>query len=200
MNKVEFLNQLRKQLAGLPKDDLDNRISFYEEAINDRIDDGKSEEEAVADIGSIDEVVREIAKDTPLVSLVKEKIKPKRSLRVWEIVLIAVGFPLWFPLALTALILALVGYLLIWVWVIVTYSVELALTVSSVACLVAFFAYLGAGEMNLMCLGASIMCGGGAVLLFFGCIGATKVTIKLSKKIIVGIKTMFIRKGGKQHE
>lgn len=200
MNKNEFLTELRKQLGGLPKDELENRLSFYEEAINDRIDDGKSEEEAVSDIGTVEEVVRDIAKDTPLVSLVKEKIKPKRSLRAWEIVLIILGFPLWLPLLIVALVLALVAYILIWVLVIVCYSVELALTVSSLACLVAFFAYLASGDMNLMCLGASIMCGGGAILLFFGCIGATKLTLKLSRKIAVGIKTLFIRNGGKQHE
>lgn len=196
MNKTEFLTALRKQLAGLPKDDLENRISFYEEAIDDRVSEGKSEEEAINDIGSVDEVVREIAKDTPLVRLVKEKVTPKRSLRVWEIILLVLGFPLWFPLVLTALILALVAYLLIWVWVTVCYATELALTVSSFGCLVAFIAYLTGGQLNFTCLGASLMSAGGAVLLFFGCIGATKATLKLSKAIVIGVKTMFIRKGG----
>ena len=48
MKKQEFLNELRKQLAGLPKDDLDNRINFYEEMINDRMDEGLSEEEDIS--------------------------------------------------------------------------------------------------------------------------------------------------------
>ena len=131
MKKEEFLSELRNKLNGLPKDDVDNRINFYGEMIDDRIDDGKTEEEAVADIGTVDDVVNDIAKDTSLVKLVKEKVKPKRSLRAWEIVLIVLGFPLWFPLALTALILCLVAYLLIWVLVIVTYSVEISLIASS---------------------------------------------------------------------
>ena len=196
MNKTEFLNELRSKLNGLPQEDLENRLNFYEEMINDRIDEGKSEEEAVNEIGTVDEVVKEIAKDTPLTSLVKEKIKPKRALRVWEIVLLTLGFPLWFPLVLVALILILVAYLLIWSLVIVTYSVELAITVSSVGSFIAFFAYLFNGQFNLTPLGASMLLGGAAVLLFFGCIGATKLTLKLSKSIVVGIKTMFIKKGG----
>ncbi len=64
MNKQEFLNALRSQLKGLPKDELENRISFYEEMINDRMDEGLSEEAAVADIGGedVDAVVTQEAK------------------------------------------------------------------------------------------------------------------------------------------
>ena len=81
MKKEQFLDELRNKLKGLPKEDLDDRILFYEEAIDDRMADGKSEEEAVADLGSIDWIVNEIAKDVPLTKLVRERVKPKRSLR-----------------------------------------------------------------------------------------------------------------------
>ena len=198
MNKKEFLNQLRNRLQALPKNDIDDRISFYEEAIDDRIAEGKSEEEAVADVGTIDDIVEEIAKDTPLVKLVKERVKPKRSLRAWEIVLIILGFPLWFPLLTIAFVLCLVGYLLVWVLVLVTYTVETALAVSSLGCLVGFFAYMASGEFNLVSVGGAVMCLGAAMLWVFACIGATKVTIKLSKKIISNIKTSIIRKGSKE--
>ena len=77
MTKKQFLDELRSKLVGLPKSDVDERISFYEEMINDRMDEGKSEEEAVNDIGTVDEVIKQIAKDTPLVSLVAHKMKPK---------------------------------------------------------------------------------------------------------------------------
>ena len=195
MTKEEFLTALKEKLKGLPQKDIEERVSFYEEAINDRIDEGKSEEEAVADIGSVDLIVEEIARDTPLMTLVKERITPKRKIEPWEIVLLILGFPLWFPLALTALILALVFYLLIWVGVIVVYSVELALVVSAFASLIAFFANLFTGSFNPVIFGAIFMCAGGATLLAFGCIGVTKGTLQLSKSLITKIKTVFIRKG-----
>ena len=47
MSKQEFLAQLRKGLSGLPKEDLEERLTFYSEMIDDRIDDGMAEEEAV---------------------------------------------------------------------------------------------------------------------------------------------------------
>ena len=194
MTKKEFLSELRSKLQGLPPDDIDERVSFYEEMINDRIDEGKTEEEAVAEIGSVEDVVREIAKDTPLVKLVKEKMKPRRRIRAWEIVLIVLGFPLWFPLLITALVLIMVFWILVWVLVIVTYTVEIALSAASVAGVVAFMAYFLNGEMNYTAIGASIMCAGAAILFVFACIGATKGSIALTKGIITGIKMLFIGK------
>lgn len=198
MKKEEFLAELRSKLSGLPKEDIDNRIEFYNEMIEDRIDEGKSEEEAVADIGAVDEIVNEIAKDTSLAKLMKERIRPKRALRAWEIVLIVLGFPLWLPLVLVGIVLALVAYLLIWILVLVTYAGEIGLIGWSIASLVAFFGSLSQGAFSWMYLGASIMAAGGAILLFFGCIGATKLTLRLSKKIITGIKASFIKKGNKE--
>lgn len=194
MTKKEFLSELRSKLQGLPPVDIDERVSFYEEMINDRMDEGKTEEEAVAEIGSVEDVVREIAKDTPLVKLVKEKMKPRRRIRTWEIVLIVLGFPLWFPLLITALVLIMVFWILVWVLVIVTYTVEIALSVASVAGVVAFMAYFLNGEMNYSAIGASIMCAGAAILFVFACIGATKGSIALTKAIITGIKMLFIGK------
>ncbi len=198
MNKKEFLKELSKRLTGLPKEDLDNRLSFYSEMIDDRMDEGKSEEEAVMDIGSVDEVVRQIASETPLVTLVKERAKPKEPIKAWVIVLLVLGFPLWFPLALVAIILCLVAYLLIWVLVIVTYSIEIGLAVSSVGSLVGFFGYLFNGEFNATSLGSALLCAGGAVLFVFVCIYATKITLKLSKSIFIGIKTSIMKKEKKQ--
>ena len=197
MKKQEFLDELRNRLQGLPPDDLDDRISFYGEMIDDRMDEGKSEEEAVADIGTVDDIVNEIVKDTPLVKLVKEKIKPKRKLKAWEIVLLILGFPLWFPLVLTALILCLVAYLLIWILVIVCYVVELSLSVAATAAPVLMIIQAVNGGSIVVYLGLWLMCLGGAILLFLGCIGATKLTLKLSKKIITSIKKVFVKKGDK---
>lgn len=197
MKKQEFLDELRNRLQGLPPDDLDDRISFYGEMIDDRMDEGKSEEEAVADIGTVDDIVNEIVKDTPLVKLVKEKIKPKRKLKAWEIVLLILGFPLWFPLVLTALILCLVAYLLIWILVIVCYVVELSLSVAATAAPVLMIIQAVNGGSVVVYLGLWLMCLGGAILLFLGCIGATKLTLKLSKKIIISIKKVFVKKGDK---
>ena len=48
MNKQEFLDELRKGLCGLPSEDIEERINFYSEMIDDRMEEGLTEEESVA--------------------------------------------------------------------------------------------------------------------------------------------------------
>ncbi len=197
MTKNEFLKELEIRLQGLPSDDLKERLSFYEEAICDRMDEGKTEEEAVNEMGTIDEIVSEVASETPLLKLVKEKIKPKRKIKAWEIVLIVLGFPLWFPLILTALVLAFVFYLLIWIMVIVLGALEISFASAAVGSLIAFILALGMQQPALVYLGSFLFSVGAAILLVFALIGVTKATIKLSKRIINAIKRAFIKKGDK---
>ena len=193
MTKELFLSELRNRLVGLPKEDIEERVCFYEEMINDRMDEGKGEEEAIEDLGGIDGVVNQIAQETPLVKLVKQKVKPKRRLKGWEIALIIIGFPLWFPLLLTALILCIVAYLLVWILVIVSYSVELALSVTAIGGPIVYIINVSNGNNSILPLALGIMCMGGAILLFFGCIAATKGTLKLSKKIIISSPTNLFK-------
>ena len=196
MTKKVFLDSLREKLSGLPKSDVDERISYYEEMIYDIMDEGKSEEEAVAEIGTVDEVVYEIAQDTPLTKIVKEKIR-RRGLKTWQIVLLCVTFPFWLPIAIVLAVIGLVAYILFWVGVIVSYAIEVALIVGHVANLIAFFGHVFSGDFYVVPLALSMLCAGGAVLMFFGCYWATRGTIKLHKKIFTWMKTGIIQKGDK---
>ena len=193
MTKSEFLQELESRLAALPKDDVQERLDFYSEMIDDRIEEGRSEEEAVYEIGPVDEVVNQIAADTPLLKLVKERVKPKRSIKAWEIVLIILGFPLWLPLLIVAAVLLLVFYILIWILVIVTYVIEAAFMVASGGCLALFFI----AGFNPAFLGMGIAMIGLSIFMYFGCVGATKLTIKLTKKIALSIKKKIVSKGEK---
>ena len=60
MGKQEFLEALRRELSGLPASEADRSASFIEEMIDDRIEDGASEVEAVAALGDPSEVARSI--------------------------------------------------------------------------------------------------------------------------------------------
>ena len=48
MSKQEFLDQLRARLSGLPRQDVIERLNFYSEMIDDRMEEGLSEEDAKA--------------------------------------------------------------------------------------------------------------------------------------------------------
>lgn len=197
MNKKQFLKELEESLQGLPKDDIEERLAFYSEMIDDRVEEGLSEEEAVYDIGGTDKAVQQIVKETPMTTLVKERIRPKRKIRGFEILLLVLGFPLWFPLLMVGVILFMVFVMLTWIMVIVTYSVEVALCSVTIAGAARFLIELYHGNFHMGYLGISVL-GAGAVLIFLAvCVLATKANAKLSYKIVSGIKRKLI--GGKKN-
>lgn len=197
MTREIFFNELRGKLKGLPKDDIETRIAFYDEMINDLMDEGLSENDAINKIGPVDKIVDEIALDTSLTKLVKERIRPKRKMSAMEIVLLIVGFPLWFPLLLTAFILTLVGYLLIWVLVLVMYVIEFSLGAVVLSGIVVFAMTLFEEALNYVAIGSAIFACGAILLTFPLAKLVTKLTINLSRNIVLGIKRKFVRRGEK---
>ena len=195
MTKVEFVKELKKQLKGLSETEINERINFYTEIIDDKIEEGMTEEEAVAGLGSIDDVVIEIAGETNLYKIIKNKMKPKRKLSALEVVLLILGFPLWFPLLVTALVLCLVGYILIWTLVIVMYSIELAFIVCFVAGIAAFVMSLLKGNFYLTYLGTIIASLGLMILFFYVSKVVTVLTFRFTKKIVLNIKKSIMTRG-----
>ena len=83
MNKREFLAQLKKALSGLPQEDINERLTFYSEMIDDQMEEGLSEADAVAAVGAVNEIAAQAVADTPLVKIAKERIKPARKLHLF---------------------------------------------------------------------------------------------------------------------
>jgi uncharacterized membrane protein len=196
MNKLDFIWELHERLSGLPSDEVDERISFYAEMIDDRIEDGLGEEEAVADIGPIDRIVDQIIADVPFAKIAKEKIKPKRKMRAWEIVLLAVGSPLWITLGAVALAVFLTLYAVLWTLVAVAWSVFAVFAACAPAGIAGGIIFCATGKSfsGVALIGAGILLAGLAIFAFFGCLAATKGCAVLTKKIALGIKKCFVRK------
>lgn len=196
MDKQAFLTALRSGLSGLPQDDIEERLTFYGEMIDDRMEEGLSEEEAVAAIGEVSEIVRQAVADTPLAKIAKERIRPKRRLKTWEIVLLALGSPIWLSLAIAAAAVLFAVIVSLWSVILSLWSVFASLAVSAVAAVPtgAFFAVGGHGAAGLAMLSAGLVCAGLTILLFFGCMGAMKGILRLTKKITLWTKDRFIKK------
>ena len=60
MNKREFLDELNKRLSKISKSEREKSISYYDEIIQDMIDSGMDEKEAVKQQGEIDDIVESI--------------------------------------------------------------------------------------------------------------------------------------------
>lgn len=200
MTKTEFLNQLKGRLKGLPREDIEKSIEYYSEMIDDRVEDGLSEEEAISELGSLDEIVSQILKETPLTRIVKEKVRPKHRLRFWEILLIILGAPVWVPLLFAAVTVFITIYVVIWTVIAVFYAVDLVFAACSICCFIfSFLCISGAGlPVALLSFGASLILAGLAAVSFIGVTKVAYLMLILSKKILLGTKSMFV--GGKENE
>lgn len=196
MNKTEFLGIIKDGISGLPQADIDERLAFYSEMIDDRVEEGLTEEEAVADAGSPEEIIKQIIADYPLNKIVREKMKPSRSLKGWEIVLIILGFPLWFPLLAAAFAVVLSLYVCVWAVVISLWAVEVSLIAcvpGGIAAAVLFFTR-GQVLQAVALLGAAIFLAGFSILFFIICKTVSKGVLELTKKVMRSIKSRFIRR------
>ena len=196
MNKQEFLTQLRNRLSGLPKEDIEERLNFFSEMIDDRMEEGLSEEEAVKLAGSVDEIVAQTVAEIPLAKIAKERISPKRQLRVWELVLIIVGSPIWLSLAIAVIAVIFSVYVSLWAVIISLWSVFVALAVSALACILssAITFFIGNVFTSLGLFSAGLICAGLSIFMFFGCKAISKCILQLTKKFAIWIKNCFIKK------
>ena len=200
MTKQEFFAQLREKLSGAPQSEIEDRLIFYGEMIDDRIEEGMSEEDAVAAVGDVDSIVSEIISAIPMSAIVKEKTKSKKKMKAWEIVLLVLGSPIWLSLLVAAIIIIVAVYISIWSIVISLWAVGAAMAgcaLGSIAILVLNCMY-GSVWTGLAFLGAGLVLAGISIFWFFGCKALTKCVVLLTKKIILWIKKLFVRKGDKQ--
>ena len=196
MNKNEFLSALEKELRGLPREDIEERLDFYSEMIDDKIEDGLSEEAAVAELGPAWKIAEQIVAKTPLVKIAKEKIKPKRGLKAWEIVLLALGSPIWLSIGIAVFAVIFSVYVSLWSVIVSLWAVFasfIASAVGGVAAGVVFIA-LGHTASGLAAVGAGAVLGGLSIFTFIGCRAITRGAVILTGKFALGIKSLFIKK------
>ncbi len=198
MNKGLFLHTLRERLSFLPQGDIEERISFYEEMIDDRIEEGLSEEEAVAAVGPVDDIVEQVMAEIPLTKLMVQKVKPKRSVRAWEIVLLILGFPVWFPLIISLMAVMFSVWIVLWALVISVFAVGVSFVAGWISSLpvalyyVTLGSFAGAGSF----LGAGMILAGLGILVIIGGKYFGKGVIVITRKYLLWIKSLFVGKEG----
>lgn len=126
MTKEVFLRELESRLHQLPADEINRQKAYYEELLADMMEDGISEEDAVAKLGDLSEIVNEILRDTPLPTLVKTRLRPKHGWTVAAITVAILGSPIWVSL-LFALVCTIGAMILAF------FSIILALFLSVIA-------------------------------------------------------------------
>lgn len=179
MTKQEFLNELKNQISEYPSEETKQSLEYYSEMIDDRIEEGMTEAEAIASMGAVGAIAQQIKEELPLTTLVKKKTLEKtkgKAMPVWAIILLILGFPLWGGLVIAIVATVLSLYLIIW-------SIDLALWIVALSfacvgicgilgCIVSLFQ--GIPEATLFILGVGLAGGGLAIFLGLGMVLVTK--------------------------
>ena len=197
MTKHEFLNALLQGLDGLPEKDLDETLHFYGEIIDDRIEEGLPEEEAVTAVGDVNEIITQIMSSVPKDPSKNEKKRKPRRLKTWEIVLLAVGSPIWISLGVAAFAVIFSLWACMWAVVISLWATFGSLVGSGFGGVLggAILLFTGDAIEALVLLGGGLVCGGLSIFLFYGCKWLTAQCVLLTKKTIAWIKSIFTQKG-----
>lgn len=205
MTKHEFISELQLRLKGIPENELLKSILYYEEMIDDRIEDGMSEEEAVADLGSVQSIADEILSVFSIPALMKAKVADNKNSSSNEglwLILMIVGFPIWFPLltAFGAVIFSF--YIVVWALIFVLYALLFSFGIGSLATFLAgsVLFFVRPFPTTLLAFGASFCLAALALFMFKPTIFMTKKLSQSTKYFALKIKYLFISKGGRNNE
>lgn len=198
MNKYEFLTELRSRLSGLPIDEINKSLDYYSEIIDDSMDDGICEEEAVRMVGSVDAIATQILQDGASGQHVKAKQPATGRTRGWMIALLVLGFPLWFPLLVAGGSVLLALFAVAWSVILSLYAVVIALGASVFALGVCLVIAVVQGKLAVsMCmLGGTLVLAGLTILSFLGVSYAVRALLYICKKTFLLIKSWFCKKEG----
>ena len=194
MNKQEYLSALEYALEQMPPEEREKQLAYYDELICDMCEDGMSEEEAAARLGDPNAVAQDLLAALPLSTLVKTRISSGGSLSPLVIVLLVLGFPLWFPLLIScgAVVLSLI--VTIWALFISYAAVAVALLIAAIA--LVFALPLGYVESSpLMAVGLLMASAGAGILLALSLPPLARLLGRVTKAIGRGVKSIFIKKG-----
>lgn len=194
MNKKQFLEAVRLRLAGLPQADVERYLDYIREMIDDRMEDGLSEEEAVAAMGSVEYVASQLLMDSKPVPQEPAK-KPRKDLKTWQVVLIVLGAPVWAPV-LFGVLMALFG---ITIGVIATLF---GLYCAAGALIAAGLSLVIAGPMQvvmpdlLFLLAAGFFLMGFGLLWILGLNWIDRMIIRFCKWVYRKVRSLFSKKEG----
>lgn len=196
MNKFEFIETLKKGLRDLPNDEITERISFYSEIIDDRIDEGLSEEEAVEMIGSVDKIIEEIISEMSLSKQVIKKIKPKRKVSVKALIVIILGSPIWLSLLMVIVAILFTIFLSLWSIIVSLWACFVSFIACGLASSILGLIYIFSNNTlpGVFLISVTFVLLGLAVFLYYGSKYCTKWLCIATKKIILGTKRSLVKK------
>lgn len=165
MTKEQFLSAVCARLQNVSALDRQRTLDYYSEMIDDRIEDGMSEQEAVAAMGDIDEAVGQLPHEN-------ERSGAGRA------VALGVTSPVWAPLCIGL-------FTIMWSVVVALYAAVVGVGVGVSALTALCLRYLFTTELAqaLLFFGSSLVCVGVMLLLGVAAGFVARFVVFLTKKI-----------------
>lgn len=175
MSKAEFLSELELSLHSMKDNEKSKFITFYDEMIDDYVENGMTEAEAISKIGTPKKIAVELLENNDSVKL----NLPLPGNKLFNIIITIIGFPLWGSLLLTFILSILCVYILIFCLPVSTGAATVGFLAASIIGIIGSpFVIAHSLSTGLMQLGIGIASVG--ISFFLGLI-----TIALYKKFIL---------------
>ncbi len=189
MNKAEYLKAVEEKLVGVSKADKERFLDYCRELIEDGMEEGMTEDEAIQTLGSPEQMAGQLLLDTKL----PEQEKTKRKYKAWEIVLLILGSPIWVSLLLSLLSVLLSFYIVLWTAVLVLYVCVLSFAVCLPAGVLSgiFLLCVGEAAQGSLTIGAGLICGALGMALFPGCNALAAGCLRFTKRLILWMVKPF---------
>lgn len=187
VNKMQFLRAVREKTVHLPLSEVNRLLEYYNEMIDEAVEEGLSEEEAVDRLGTWEEIcaqieefrtsepqqtepIKEEPAKEPQNPIPDKKLKKRISLPMWAVVMLILTSPVWgaIVLSLGIAVFAVVASLVVigGALVISLFAVVLSLAIIGVVGIPAAFVLLVTSSIApfLLTLGGGLVCVGLAIL------------------------------------
>jgi uncharacterized membrane protein len=196
VTKLDFLNALERGLQQLPQEERERHLSYYSEMLDDMMEDGMDEQQAVGTLGDVQTIAGQILQETALPVLVKSRVKPKNGWNVERILLLIVGAPIWIPLLLTLLCVILSVYICIWAVFLALFAAAGSIAVSGLAVMAVPWLTVPVLPLadTLLWIGCGLILVGLGILACLGVFALSKGFVRLTVLFARWVRTLFIRK------
>ena len=185
MNKEQFLNELFRRLKGLPYNEVEGAMHFYEEYFAEA--GPENEQNVISELGSPEHVASKIIGEYAIndAEAPPQAGKKKGVKAIWVALIALCASPVAFPLAIAAFVLIISLLATVFSVVVSFAAAGIAITAAGLACFgigIAALALSFATGIYFMGMGLVCMCGG--VLLLYGMVKLFAVTIKGIQRLV----------------
>ena len=195
MTKADFLQLLERALSQLSEEERRANLEYYSELLDDMLEEGMTEAEATAKLGSPAAIAESILQEMPLSKLVSTRMEPKSGWTPLAIILAVVGSPVWVPLLLAGVAVVAALFVSIWALAAVAVAVVPALARAVIAApVLAVRAAVLTLPLGLLLLGGGLVLPGLCVLGGLMAVELCKLLAQLTVLLARKIKGLFIRK------